>query len=67
MIIGVPKEIKNNESRVSIIPFGVEELINFGVGAIIQPGGSIRDKEIISTANKFGIAMILTGTRHFRH
>ena len=53
----------------AFFPFadGVEELINFGVEAIIQPGGSIRDKEIISTANKFGITMILTGTRHFRH
>ena len=38
-----------------------------GVKAIIQPGGSIRDKEVIEACNKFGIAMVFTGTRHFRH
>jgi phosphoribosylaminoimidazolecarboxamide formyltransferase / IMP cyclohydrolase len=38
-----------------------------GIRAIIQPGGSIRDDEIIAAANKHGIAMVFTGTRHFRH
>jgi len=38
-----------------------------GVTAIIQPGGSLKDKEVIDVCNKFGISMILTGTRHFRH
>jgi phosphoribosylaminoimidazolecarboxamide formyltransferase/IMP cyclohydrolase len=38
-----------------------------GVTAIIQPGGSIRDSEVIKAANKSGIAMIFTGQRHFRH
>jgi phosphoribosylaminoimidazolecarboxamide formyltransferase / IMP cyclohydrolase len=38
-----------------------------GVAAIIQPGGSIRDGEVIATANRFSIAMVTTGMRHFRH
>jgi len=48
-------------------PDGVEELINLGVKAIIQPGGSVNDKKIIKTVNEAGIAMAFTGTRHFRH
>ncbi len=38
-----------------------------GISAIIQPGGSIRDKEVIAAANEHGIAMVFTGMRHFRH
>jgi len=38
-----------------------------GVTAIVQPGGSIRDEETIKAADEHGIAMIFTGTRHFRH
>ncbi|MFZ4826854.1 MAG: bifunctional phosphoribosylaminoimidazolecarboxamide formyltransferase/IMP cyclohydrolase [Phototrophicaceae bacterium] len=41
--------------------------VQAGITAIIQPGGSIRDAEIIATADRAGIAMIFTGTRHFRH
>jgi len=37
------------------------------ISAVIQPGGSIKDKEVIETCNKLGIAMVFTGTRHFRH
>jgi len=48
-------------------PDGVQELIDFGVKAIIQPGGSINDKEIVKTANDSGIVMAFTGTRHFKH
>ena len=46
---------------------GVEAAIEAGVTAIIQPGGSIRDGEVIEAANKANVAMIFTGTRHFRH
>ncbi len=46
---------------------GVETAAKAGVTAIIQPGGSIRDEESIRMANKYGIAMVLTGQRHFRH
>ena len=46
---------------------GIEEAARVGVRAIIQPGGSVRDPEVIEAANRLGIAMILTGTRMFRH
>src|SRR5579863_6291037 len=48
-------------------PDGVEEIAKAGGTAIIQPGGSVRDQEVIDTANKLGLAMVLTGVRHFRH
>ena len=53
----------------AFFPFedGIDELINCGVDAIIQPGGSLNDKKIIAAANKAGISMIFTGTRHFKH
>jgi phosphoribosylaminoimidazolecarboxamide formyltransferase/IMP cyclohydrolase len=53
----------------AFFPFadGVEMAAKAGVTAIIQPGGSIRDSEVIKAANKSGIAMIFTGQRHFRH
>jgi phosphoribosylaminoimidazolecarboxamide formyltransferase/IMP cyclohydrolase len=48
-------------------PDGVETAAKAGVTAIIQPGGSIRDAEAIKMANKYGMAMVFTGKRHFRH
>ncbi len=48
-------------------PDGVENLIGAGVTAIIQPGGSKRDDEVIKVCDERGAAMILTGTRHFKH
>ncbi len=48
-------------------PDSVELAAKHGVKAIIQPGGSVRDEEVIAAARKLGIAMVLTGTRHFRH
>ena len=48
-------------------PDGVDLLAKKGVKAIIQPGGSIRDKEVISAANRHKIAMLFTGIRHFKH
>src|SRR5260221_10772195 len=48
-------------------PDGVEEIARAGATAIIQPGGSMRDQEVIDTANRLGLAMVLTGVRHFRH
>jgi phosphoribosylaminoimidazolecarboxamide formyltransferase / IMP cyclohydrolase len=38
-----------------------------GVTAVVQPGGSMRDDEVIQAADEHGIAMVLTGMRHFRH
>jgi phosphoribosylaminoimidazolecarboxamide formyltransferase / IMP cyclohydrolase len=53
----------------AFFPFadGVEAIIQAGATAIIQPGGSMRDAEVIAAADKAGIAMVATGMRHFRH
>ena len=48
-------------------PDGVEEIARAGALAIIQPGGSVRDAEVIAAANRLGLAMLFTGARHFRH
>ncbi len=48
-------------------PDGVEEAAKAGATAVIQPGGSVRDQEVIETANRLGLAMIATGRRHFWH
>lgn len=52
-----------------LIPFadGLEAVADAGVRAVIQPGGSIRDAEVIEAANRYDIAMVFTGVRHFRH
>jgi len=48
-------------------PDGVEEIAKAGATAIIQPGGSVRDQDVIAAADRLGLAMIFTGVRHFRH
>jgi phosphoribosylaminoimidazolecarboxamide formyltransferase / IMP cyclohydrolase len=48
-------------------PDGIEEIAKAGATAIIQPGGSVRDQEVIDAADRLGITMIFTGVRHFRH
>jgi phosphoribosylaminoimidazolecarboxamide formyltransferase/IMP cyclohydrolase len=48
-------------------PDGVEVAAKAGASAVIQPGGSVRDAEIIAAADKLGLAMVFTGIRHFRH
>ena len=48
-------------------PDNIELAAEAGVSAIVQPGGSIRDEEVIEAANKAGLAMVFTGVRHFRH
>lgn len=48
-------------------PDGVETLAEAGVTAIVQPGGSIRDSEVIAAADRLGLAMVFSGRRHFRH
>ena len=48
-------------------PDGIEEAAQVGIKAVIQPGGSIRDEEVIAEANRHGLAMVFTGVRHFRH
>ena len=53
----------------AFFPFrdGVEVAARQGVTAVIQPGGSKRDDEVIAAANEAGLAMVFTGMRHFRH
>jgi phosphoribosylaminoimidazolecarboxamide formyltransferase/IMP cyclohydrolase len=48
-------------------PDGVENAIAAGVRAILQPGGSVRDDEVIAACDKHGVPMVFTGVRHFRH
>ena len=53
----------------AFFPFrdGLDVVVDAGCSAVIQPGGSIRDEEVINAANERGIAMVFTGERHFRH
>lgn len=53
----------------AFFPFrdGIDIAAGFGIRVIIQPGGSVRDEEVIAAANEHGMAMLFTGTRHFRH
>jgi phosphoribosylaminoimidazolecarboxamide formyltransferase/IMP cyclohydrolase len=53
----------------AFFPFrdGLDVLADAGITAIIQPGGSIRDQEVIDAANTRGMSMVFTGRRHFRH
>ena len=48
-------------------PDGLEVAVAAGATAVVQPGGSVRDEEVIAAADRLGVAMILTGVRHFRH
>src|SRR3954451_6733377 len=48
-------------------PDGLEEAVKNGATAFIQPGGSVRDDEVIAAADRLGVAMVFTGVRHFRH
>ena len=63
-------KIKNSiAASDAFFPFtdGINALIKAGVKTIIQPGGSVRDNEVINAANKAKIKMLFTGIRHFNH
>ncbi len=65
-----PKNLINSiAASDAFFPFadGIKTLINAGVKTIVQPGGSIRDREVIDAANKAKIQMVFTGIRHFNH
>jgi phosphoribosylaminoimidazolecarboxamide formyltransferase/IMP cyclohydrolase len=65
-----PEKLYNSiAASDAFFPFadGMQALIDAGVKIIIQPGGSIRDKEVIAAANKANIKMVFTGIRHFNH
>jgi phosphoribosylaminoimidazolecarboxamide formyltransferase/IMP cyclohydrolase len=53
----------------AFFPFrdGIEHAARFGVAAVIHPGGSVRDAEVLEAAQRHGMTMVLTGRRHFRH
>ena len=53
----------------AFFPFrdGIDEAAKHGISAVIQPGGSVRDEEVIAAANEHGLAMVFTGVRHFKH
>ena len=53
----------------AFFPFadGIEEAAKHGITAVIQPGGSVRDAEVVAAANSLGLAIVFTGVRHFRH
>jgi phosphoribosylaminoimidazolecarboxamide formyltransferase/IMP cyclohydrolase len=71
--IGAMKAVIPLEGTVvasdAFFPFadGVEEAVKYGATAFIQPGGSVRDNEVIEAADRLGAAMVFTGVRHFRH
>ena len=46
---------------------GIEAAAQYGIAAVVQPGGSIRDAEVIEAVDKMGLVMLFTNTRHFRH
>jgi phosphoribosylaminoimidazolecarboxamide formyltransferase/IMP cyclohydrolase len=53
----------------AFFPFrdGIDTAATVGVAAVIQPGGSVRDADVIAAADEHGMAMVFTGMRHFRH
>jgi phosphoribosylaminoimidazolecarboxamide formyltransferase/IMP cyclohydrolase len=53
----------------AFFPFrdGLDVVVDAGAVAVIQPGGSVRDDEVIAAADERGVAMVFTGVRHFRH
>ena len=64
-----PLTIGSAVASDAFFPFadGIEALAEAGAKAVIQPGGSMRDDEVIAAANRLGLAMVFTGQRHFRH
>ncbi len=70
--------MREEEIRVTFHPSGktahvlkgtplVEAAAGAGIAAVIQPGGSMRDEEVIAAADEHGMTMVFTGVRHFRH
>ncbi|WP_282603775.1 bifunctional phosphoribosylaminoimidazolecarboxamide formyltransferase/IMP cyclohydrolase [Paracoccus sp. PARArs4] len=70
-VLGLSEPLTNGAAVASdaFFPFadGIEALAEAGARAVIQPGGSMRDAEVIEAANRLGLAMVFTGQRHFRH
>ena len=64
--LGVPGSVMASDA---FFPFrdGIDAAAQAGIAAVIQPGGSMRDNEVIAAADEHGLAMVFTGVRHFRH
>ena len=70
IVVYQSSKIKNSiAASDAFFPFidGIEKLVQAGISAVIQPSGSIRDKEIIKFANQTNTVLIFSKTRHFRH
>ena len=71
--IGISKAILPLQGCVmasdAFFPFrdGIDVAAEAGIGSVVQPGGSVRDEEVIQAANEHGMAMVITGIRHFKH
>ena len=69
-VMKAKKDLKDSVlASDAFFPFrdGVDEAAKAGAMAIIQPGGSVRDQEVIDACDEHGMAMVFTGIRHFRH
>lgn len=64
-----PRTVGSAMASDAFLPFadGLQAAIDAGASVVIQPGGSVRDEEVIAAANEAGLAMVFTGMRHFRH
>src|SRR5699024_1354274 len=67
--VGMGQVNRVDSATLAVFPFpgGLQTLIDAGVTAVVQPGGSIRDDEVIAAAQRAGITMYLPGSRHFFH
>ena len=59
--------IRARVTRSSPFADGLEAAAAAGVTAVVEPGGSVRDDEVIAAADRLGVALVFTGVRHFRH
>ena len=66
---GEPKTVGSAVASDAFFPFpdGLLATVEAGATSVIQPGGSVRDDDVIAAADEAGIAMVFTGMRHFRH
>ena len=62
-----PKPETRNPKQATVFRDGIDAAAEAGISAVIQPGGSMRDQEVIDAANEHGMVMVFTGMRHFRH
>lgn len=69
LALPLPLTVGSAVASDAFFPFadGIEALAEAGAKAVIQPGGSMRDAEVIEAADRLGLAMVFTGQRHFRH